>query len=397
MAETYAGWLTSPDNTARRDVIGALARTWKQTEGSRPKRSGIAGLTSWFTDEANHAAICERSARTLTAGEIREAAEQAAAEYRRSRAATQLGLVPAEDAQQPGQAADAPGTGEILSVIYGQLSRIEAELPLIHAKLAQIAERVEPLAMILDEAGQAGESAWEHDAYGRAYNELPEQVRGWRDGLHMIHCRDDRCNGGGTCPCPCHVIFEDFDPRQAEWQQGVPYPQAQQPGWATDAWSHGEPTHPQPGGLGVVPGEQAPRQIADAGTDPATGEFVTRFADGTESRYTPQPVPPYHVALPAAISNLPPGEQRDAAVAAFREVYPQPLNPLGVQPPPLAQQVAEEAAAADEAAWPMPPGWQPGIPLPDPPAAPQPYPETEGSVADYPPAAGNGLYGGHER
>jgi hypothetical protein len=27
----------------------------------------------------------------------------------------------------------------------------------------------------------------------------------WWAAVHPIHCRDDRCNGGATCSCPCHA------------------------------------------------------------------------------------------------------------------------------------------------------------------------------------------------
>ena len=39
-----------------------------------------------------------------------------------------------------------------------------------------------------------------------AADDAARAVMAWHGGLHVLHCRDDRCNGGATCDCPCHTF-----------------------------------------------------------------------------------------------------------------------------------------------------------------------------------------------
>lgn len=39
-----------------------------------------------------------------------------------------------------------------------------------------------------------------------AADDAARAVMAWHGGLHAVHCRDDRCNGGATCDCPCHTV-----------------------------------------------------------------------------------------------------------------------------------------------------------------------------------------------
>jgi hypothetical protein len=354
MAETYAGWLTSPENTARRDVTGALARAWKQTEGSRPKRSGIDGLTRWFTDEANLAAINERSSRELTAGEVAEAAHTAAAEYRRQRAAEALDLVPGEGSEAEVmhpvvmdtlQQADRAATGEILSVIYGQLSRIEGELPVLRSLLERTEgrldvvlawqatqdQRIAPVTALLDELRSAGFGTAGpelSDAYGRPWSRLPGEVHAWHDGMHMIHCRDDRCNGGRSCNCPCHAIFE------APGQEPVVFGHAAAcPSRNGGQCTCGQPVLPETV-YEVVPAqtvlsavEPAAELRTDAPATPGPGWTYAGPVEGGGFLWTA----PAGTPLPAAIGNMPPGETREKAESAYRAVYPEPQPDEAVQ------------------------------------------------------------------
>jgi hypothetical protein len=343
MAETYAGWLTAPANTERRDTVGVLARAWKRTEGSRPKRSGIDGLTRWFIDGANLKIINEHSSRTLTAGEIAEAAHTAAGEYRRQRAAEALDLVPADappGTLPPVTAAlteQQAATGEILSTIYGQLSRIEGWLPLIDAKLDQALawqatqdQRGVQLNALLDElrAAVAHDDAGElRDCEGRLASELPGEVMAWRSGMHMIHCRDDRCRGGAACDCPCH-------PWEAAQAASVPDPI--NPAAALTEAVYGQPVLPET----VVPAAEPPAErgtlVTDAPVTPGAGWTYAGPVGGGGYLWTA----PAGTPLPSAISTMPPGEVRDRAESAYRAVYP---AQQADEPQPEPQQPAQAA------------------------------------------------------
>ena len=248
--DTFAQWFAR--QAGRQDATGWLSRAWNRAEGDRPKASGVAGITRWLCDPANAGKIA------LPSGDIEQASAAAAEEYRTARLQAELG-------------GDNPATGEPawLGPLRGQLSRIEGyltsgpgapaggvivpqewlasvaeSLDAMQRWQAQQDERIAPVTKLLAELGEAEHAA---DAM---------------DGL-----RDQQ--PGGSDPA-WRGVGDDETGQPDVSGGGVPYP-------------------PQP--------RVQPQAITDAGTDPVTGEFVTRFADGTESRYMPQPPP----AAPPAV------------------------------------------------------------------------------------------------
>jgi hypothetical protein len=331
-ARTYARWLE--DQTGRQDSVGWLARAFVRAgaDGSRTRLSSVTGITRWWQDNADKLAIepdkldqaigqarkeflrwqSDQALDYLAEGQpvlpqgVREQVSpgQRTDEQIGSQVA---GAVQAAYGQSPGQgsapppgaqaaagggqgsphaqpgiygggggygesgASGSPGpAGEILSVIYGQLSRIEGYLvqqaadqravmeqqaemaaSLAEVMRAEIAgnewrnaqdERLAPLMGLIedlqaadDAEGQAladgDDPAMERarddagelrDLEGRLQSQLPPEVHEWRGGMHYVHCRDDRCHGGSMCDCPCHVIFEGYGQDQDPAWQGVP-------------------------------------------------------------------------------------------------------------------------------------------------------------------------------
>jgi len=161
---TYAAWLDL--QTGRRDGVGWLARAFVRAgqEGDRSRLSGVAGITRWWRDNPSKIAI-------EAPDDLEQAIGQARSEFLAWQAA--LSLPPPDHApdlqEQPssrhpapgGEAADTPrgmggaggttagvsgspgSSGEILSVIYGQLSRIEGWLPQLGGQLAPMVSKLD--------------------------------------------------------------------------------------------------------------------------------------------------------------------------------------------------------------------------------------------------------------
>ena len=241
---TYAAWFEAQAN--RGDDIGVAAAAWRDAKGDRPRASAVETVRRWLLADPDRVPMLpgERLSVALDAAarEYSTGNHQASTVPIPGQPVASVHQLPGQGAepdlqerapidQQPGWAADAEGVFTALQHIVQGIAHVARQNEAIMAALAAQERAFAPLnaaVAALDEAERAedamasrgvadgligqqmanGQAAWQDSqqpAGGYQQASQPAAETDWA-AIHPVHCRDDRCNGGATCGCPCHQL-----------------------------------------------------------------------------------------------------------------------------------------------------------------------------------------------
>jgi hypothetical protein len=293
---TFTSWLNEQSGRGEADPIGWLALQWADQEGTRPRVSSPSGVEKHLLTVHDGDESWQRTVRTT----VRQATD--AYHHRGDPPAGQgelPGVVPAAAAVRAGQWTTHPNAAEFGTCTECGWPRGLADLgsgPVMVCAAGHVfaPQQPEPTTATQFDGSAADQvvitqmPTWIHTSGGAGSVRDPEQTGEAADRAEH--------DGGQFVFAELRVLQKQVDVltslvRTLATAAGL---NADDESVAAmhELWTGA------PGSASELITEQlagdpdAPRVITDAGTDPATGEFVTRFADGTETRSMPQPVPP---------------------------------------------------------------------------------------------------------
>lgn len=154
---TFNSWFEA--QAGRGDVVGEMARAWRDAKGERPRASGVQAVTGWLLADPDRTP-------TVPAAEQEPAMVAAANEYRTgAHQAAGMGIPGrplAAVAPLPGDEQPADGGGDVWAAVAASLGRIEAGMLQLMQRQDAHEVRIAPLVRLLGEleqAEQAGQAA----------------------------------------------------------------------------------------------------------------------------------------------------------------------------------------------------------------------------------------------